>query len=245
MSVEGKSVIVTGGAKGIGRWIARTFVEAGSLVTIADIETDRLEQTREELSEFGGDVLAVPTNVRDEAQVQALMGKVIAERGGIDVLVNNAAIVPHLNWGNNFWPRYRDMERGFFDRVIDTALGGTFLCTKHAVPHMEAKRSGHIVNLYGGGGRIGSGSYVIAKEAVRYFTKTVAQEEEEYGVCVVIISPGAAIATEDAPEEARQRMPGPEFAGNRFVLAAQVGMDLTGKCLKLADDGTTLVPEFD
>ena len=245
MSVEGKSVIVTGAAKGIGRWIARTFVEAGSLVTIADIETDRLEQTREELSEFGGDVLAVPTNVRDEAQVQALMGKVIAERGGIDVLVNNAAIVPHLNWGNNFWPRYRDMERGFFDRVIDTALGGTFLCTKHAVPHMEAKRSGHIVNLYGGGGRIGSGSYVIAKEAVRYFTKTVAQEEEEYGVCVVIISPGAAIATEDAPEEARQRMPGPEFAGNRFVLAAQVGMDLSGKCLKLADDGTTLVPEFD
>jgi len=244
MSVEGKSVIVTGGAKGIGRWIARTFVEAGSLVTIADIETDRLEQTREELSEFGGDVLAVPTNVRDEAQVQALMGKVIAERGGIDVLVNNAAIVPHLNWGNNFWPRFRDMERGFFDRVIDTALGGTFLCTKHAVPHMEAKRSGHIVNLYGGGGRIGSGSYVIAKEAVRYFTKTVAQEEEEYGVCVVIISPGAAIATEDAPEEARQRMPGPEFAGNRFVLAAQVGMDLSGKCLTLADNGT-LVPEFD
>jgi 3-oxoacyl-[acyl-carrier protein] reductase len=245
MSVEGKSVIVTGAAKGIGRWIARTFVEAGSLVTIADIETDRLEQTREELSEFGGDVLAVPTDVRDEAQVQALMGKVIAERGGIDVLVNNAAIVPHLNWGNNFWPRFRDMERGFFDRVIDTALGGTFLCTKHAVPHMEAKRSGHIVNLYGGGGRIGSGSYVIAKEAVRYFTKTVAQEEEEYGVCVVIISPGAAIATEDAPEEARQRMPGPEFAGNRFVLAAQVGMDMTGKCLKLADDGVTLVPEFD
>jgi 3-oxoacyl-[acyl-carrier protein] reductase len=244
MSVEGKSVIVTGAAKGIGRWIARTFVEAGSLVTIADIETDRLEQTREELSEFGGDVLAVPTNVRDEAQVQALMGKVIAERGGIDVLVNNAAIVPHLNWGNNFWPRFRDMERGFFDRVIDTALGGTFLCTKHAVPHMEAKRSGHIVNLYGGGGRIGSGSYVIAKEAVRYFTKTVAQEEEEYGVCVVIISPGAAIATEDAPEEARQRMPGPEFAGNRFVLAAQVGMDLSGKCLTLADNGT-LVPEFD
>ena len=244
MSVEGKSVIVTGAAKGIGRWIARTFVEAGSLVTIADIETDRLEQTREELSEFGGDVLAVPTNVRDEVQVQALMGKVIAERGGIDVLVNNAAIVPHLNWGNNFWPRFRDMERGFFDRVIDTALGGTFLCTKHAVPHMEAKRSGHIVNLYGGGGRIGSGSYVIAKEAVRYFTKTVAQEEEEFGVCVVIISPGAAIATEDAPEEARQRMPGPEFAGNRFVLAAQVGMDLSGKCLTLADNGT-LVPEFD
>ena len=244
MSVEGKSVIVTGAAKGIGRWIARTFVEAGSLVTIADIENDRLEQTREELSEFGGDVLAVPTNVRDEAQVQALMSKVIAERGGIDVLVNNAAIVPHLNWGNNFWPRFRDMERGFFDRVIDTALGGTFLCTKHAVPHMEAKRSGHIVNLYGGGGRIGSGSYVIAKEAVRYFTKTVAQEEEEFGVCVVIISPGAAIATEDAPEEARQRMPGPEFAGNRFVLAAQVGMELSGKCLTLADNGT-LVPEFD
>ena len=245
MSVEGQSVIVTGGAKGIGRWIARTFVEAGARVTIADIEDDRLESTREELSEFGGDVLVVHADVRDEGQVKALMERVDRERGSIDVLVNNAAIVPHLNWGNQHWPRFRDMERGFFDRVIDTALGGTFLCTKHAVPFMEARRSGHIVNLYGGGGRIGSGSYVVAKEAVRYFTKVVAQEEQEYDVCVVVISPGAAIATEDAPEEARQRMPGPEFAGNRFVLAAQVGMDQTGLCLKLADDGTTLVPEFD
>ncbi|MFN0074132.1 MAG: SDR family NAD(P)-dependent oxidoreductase [Chloroflexota bacterium] len=242
MSVEGKSVIVTGGAKGVGRWIARTFVEAGSRVTIADIEDDRLASTASELQALGGDVLAIRTDVRDEAQVKSLMERVNGERGTIDVVVNNAGVVPHLNWGNQHWPRFRDMDRSFWDRVIDTNLGGTFLCTKHTVPYMEAKRSGHIVNLYGGGNRIGSGSYMVSKEAIRYFTKAVADEEREYDVCVVVISPGAAIATEDAPEEARQRMPGPEFAGNRFVLAAQVGMDQTGLCLTLVDG--KLVPEY-
>lgn len=242
MGVEGKSVIVTGGAKGVGRWIARTFVEAGSRVTIADIEDDRLESTSRELRELGGDVLAVHTDVRDESQVKSLLERVNGERGGIDVLVNNAGVVPHLNWGNQHWPRIRDMDLTFWDRVIGTNLGGTFLCTKHVAPYMEARRSGHIVNLYGGGARIGSCAYMVSKEAIRYFTRAVAEEEREYDVCVVVISPGAAIATEDAPEEARQRMPGPDYAGNRFVLAAQVGMDQSGLCLTL--ENGKLVAEY-
>lgn len=235
MTVSGKSVIVTGGAKGIGRFIAKTFVDAGARVTIADIEDDRLESTLGELRDAGGDVLAVKTDVRDEAQVGSLMEQVKKERGAIDVLVNNAGIVPHLNWGNQHWPRIRDMDQSYWDRVIDTNLGGTFLCTKHAAPFMEAQRSGHIINLYGGGARIGACAYVVSKEGIRYFTKMVADEEREFNVCVVVLSPGAAIATEDAPEEARQRMPGPDFAGNRFVLAAEVGMDMAGHCLALED----------
>src|SRR5215212_4034774 len=134
MSLTGKSVIVTGGAKGVGRYIARTFVEAGARVTIADIEDDRLEWTAGELRALGGDVLAVKADVRDEGQVASLMEKVQGERRAIDVLVNNAGIVPHLNWGNQHWPRIRDMEKSYWDRVIDTNLGGTFLCTKHAAP---------------------------------------------------------------------------------------------------------------
>lgn len=235
MSVRDKNVIITGGAKGIGRFIAHTFAAEGANVAIADIDDARLEQTAAELAEKRVEVMTRHTDVRDEDQVRALMAEVNATFGSIDVLVNNAAIVPHLAWKTHTWPRFRDMDLEFWDRVIGTNLGGTFLCTKHAVPYMEARRSGHIINLYGGGGSIGSGSYMLSKEAIRYFTKAVAQEEQEYNVIVVVLSPGAAIATEDAPEEARQRMPGPEIAANRFVLAAQVGMDMTGKCLTLVD----------
>jgi NAD(P)-dependent dehydrogenase (short-subunit alcohol dehydrogenase family) len=77
---------------------------------------------------------------------------------------------------------------------------------------------------------------VISKEAIKVFTRFVAEEERDFNICVVAISPGGAIATENAPEEARARMPGPESSGNRWVLAAQVGMDLSGKLLDLKDD---------
>ncbi len=240
--MQGNVVVVTGGAKGIGRYIARTFAEAGAKLALADIDTDRLEQTKGELQELSAPVLTVPTDVREEAQVQALMERVHGHYGQIDVMVNNAGIVPHFSWGNPRWPRVRDMEQGFWERVLNTNLLGTFLGTKHAVKYMEPRRSGHVINLYGGGGGPGVSPYAVSKDAIRSFTQYVAEEEREYNVCVVVLSPGGAIATEDAPAEARARMPGPELAENRFVLAAQVGMDYAGKLLTL-QDGKLVVEE--
>ncbi len=232
--MEGQVVIVTGAAKGIGRYIAHTFAKAGANLVVADV--DSLDKVSGEVREMEVDVLAVPTDVRDEAQVRALMDRAASQYGKIDVLVNNAGIVPHFQWGGPRWPRVRDIEKAFFwDTVLATNLGGTFLCTKHALQHMAERRSGHILNLYGGGNGTGAAAYVISKEAIRVFTRFVAEEERENNVCVVALSPGGAIATENAPEEARQRMLGPESSGNRWVLAAQVGMDLSGKLLDLKD----------
>jgi NAD(P)-dependent dehydrogenase (short-subunit alcohol dehydrogenase family) len=118
--------------------------------------------------------------------------------------------------------------------VIQTNLGGTFLCTKYVLPFMEAQRSGHVINLWGGG-RVqnhGACAYVVSKDAIRTFTRFVAEEEREWNVCVVAISPKQAIATEDAPEEARKRLPGPEILGDGFVLAAEAGMELSGKTVE-------------
>jgi NAD(P)-dependent dehydrogenase (short-subunit alcohol dehydrogenase family) len=170
------------------------------------------------------------------------MDRVASHFGQIDVLINDAGIVPHFQWGLPRWPRIRDMDQEFWHRILDTNLGGAYLCTKHVLPYMEARRSGHIVNLHGGGGGPGACVYVVSKDAIRTFTKFVAEEEREHNVCVVVLSPGAAIATEDAPEEARQRMPGPEFAGERFVLAAQAPMELSGQLLTV-QDGRLVIDE--
>jgi NAD(P)-dependent dehydrogenase (short-subunit alcohol dehydrogenase family) len=131
----------------------------------------------------------------------------------------------------------RDMEKNFWDKVMGTNLGGTFLCTKHALPYMQERRSGHIINLYGGSPpkTLGSCVYSVSKDAIRTFTRFVAEEVREFNICVVSVSPGGAIATEDAPEEARRTMPGPESAGNRFILAAEAGMELSGQRLTLKD----------
>ena len=152
--LKDKSVVVTGSAKGIGRYIAHRFAQEGAKVTIADVDEARLQQTVGELGEMGAEAMAVPTDVTSEDAVASLMAQVNERFGGIDVLVNDAAIVPHFAWGDKpRWPKVQDMEVSFFwDTVMGVALRGTFLASKHAVPYMEKGGSGHIVNLHGGGG---------------------------------------------------------------------------------------------
>jgi 3-oxoacyl-[acyl-carrier protein] reductase len=231
--LEGQVVIITGSAGGIGRHVAKTFADERASVVVADVKP--LDTVSGELAAREVDYLAVPTDVRDENAVRNLVDRTLDRFGRIDVLVNNAAIVTHFQWGLPQWPRIRDMEKDFWERVIGTNLGGTFNCTKHVLPTMEAQRSGHVVSTMGGSSSIGGCAYGVSKDAIRSFTRFVANEEREFDVCVVAVSPGAQIATEEAPEEARARMPGPDFVGNRFVLAAQVPMELSGELLNLED----------
>jgi NAD(P)-dependent dehydrogenase (short-subunit alcohol dehydrogenase family) len=235
MQAGSRVAVVTGGARGVGHYIAGTLLDASWRVALADLDAERLTSAASEFQSAGKECLAVPTDIRDEASVQSLMASVHQRFGQIDVLVNNAAIVPHFMWGNPLWPRVRDQDKAFWDRVIDTNLGGAFLCSKHVLPYMEARGAGHIVNLHGGGASIGACAYGVTKDALRTFTRYLADEEREHGVCVVIAAITVAIATEDAPEEARQRMPGPSVLGNLFVLAAEAGMGLSGHLVGVKD----------
>jgi 3-oxoacyl-[acyl-carrier protein] reductase len=240
--LEGKVVIVTGAGKGIGRHAAKTFADAKATVVIADVNREGAEKTASELGKITK-TLALNVDVRSEDDVKKMVNRVIHRFGRIDVLVNNAAIVPHFAWGIPRWPGVRDMEKEFWDRVIQTNLGGTFLCTKHVLPHMEARRSGHVINLYGGGGvkPAGACAYMVTKEAIRTFTRYVAEEVRESNICVVIFSPRVPIATEGAPEEALKRLPGPEILGKGFVLASQLPMEKSGQIFAFQDG--RLVPE--
>jgi 2-deoxy-D-gluconate 3-dehydrogenase len=240
VDLQGKVAVITGSARGIGRHVAHTFADAGAAVVLADVAP--LELVKDELEAKEAKVLAVPTDVQSEEAVQALMDRAVAEFGRIDVLVNNAAVVTHFLWGVPTWPVVRDMDTSFWDKVIGTNLRGTFLCTKYALPHMEAQGSGHVISTMGGGNPdvFGSCAYGVSKDAIRTFTKFVAEEERAHNVCVVMVSPGAQIATEEAPEEARNRMPGPEAVGDRFVIAATADMSLSGQVLQFTDGA--LVP---
>jgi 3-oxoacyl-[acyl-carrier protein] reductase len=237
-TVQDKIVIVTGGAKGIGRHAAHTLAKAGAKVVIADTDAERMHKTLGEIRALTQDAIAVPVDVRDEKDVRHMAYTVADRFGRIDALINDAGIVPYFNWGVPRRPRVRFLSKDFWDSVIQTNLGGTFLCTKYVVPFMEEQRTGNIVNLWGGGRaeNHGASPYVVSKDAIRTFTRFVAEEEREWNVCVVAFSPKQAIATEDAPAEARQRLPGPESLGNGFVLAAQAAMELTGKTVEHRDD---------
>lgn len=237
MAWKEKAVIVTGGAKGIGRYIALGAARRGANVAVADIDDAALAAVKNELLAFGNKALAVHVDVRSEDDARKLMEETARAFGTIDYLVNNAAIVPHFQWGVPRWPRVRDMDLSFWSNVIATNLHGSFLCSKQAIPYMEKQDSGHIVNLHGGGSPTppGAMAYVLTKEALVVFTRYLAEEVREHNICVLCLSPGAAIATENAPEEARRRMPGPEFAGERFMLAAEAPMELSGHLVDLVD----------
>jgi NAD(P)-dependent dehydrogenase (short-subunit alcohol dehydrogenase family) len=232
--LQGKVVLITGGAQGIGRYIAHTFAQEGANVAIGDIlPTDNICN---ELRGMEVDTIGIKADVTNEKDVESMVDQVMKKFGRIDVLVNDAAIVPHFAWGGPRWPAIKDMDKSFWDKVMGTNLGGTFLCTKHVVRRMTPDQGGHVLNLYGGGSGTGAAPYVVSKEAIKVFTRFVAEEERENNICIVALSPGGTIATENAPEEARQRLPGPDLAGKRFVLAAEVGMDVSGRLLDLKDD---------
>ncbi|MGB7950707.1 MAG: SDR family oxidoreductase [Candidatus Binatia bacterium] len=229
--LKDKVVIVTGSGQGIGKHAARTFAQEQAKVVIADFNEANAKKTAGELAALS-ETLALVVDVRDEDSVKRMVDQVIQRFGQIDVHVNNAAIVPHFAWKIPRWPRIGEMPMEFWNRVVQTNLYGTFLGTKHVLPHMEKRKSGHIINLYGGGGVTPAGActYMVTKDGIRTFTRYVAEEVRDSNICVVTFSPRVPIATETAPDEALKRLPGPEVLGQGFVLAAQLPMDKSGQC---------------
>jgi len=241
--LTGKVVIITGSGQGIGKHAAKTFAEQMAKLVIVDFDRDKMQRTADEIGKLT-EVLGVHADMRDEASVKQMVEQAIGRFGQIDVLINNAAIVPHFAWNIPRWPRIADMPLEFWDRVIRTNLYGTFLGAKHVIPHMEKRKSGHIVNLYGGGGVKpgGAAAYMVTKDGIRTFTRYLAEEVRDSNICVVTFSPRVPIATETAPEEALKRLPGPEVLGQAFVLAAELPLDQSGKCL--AHENGKLVSEL-
>jgi NAD(P)-dependent dehydrogenase (short-subunit alcohol dehydrogenase family) len=241
--LENKVVVITGSGQGIGKHAAATFAKEKAKVIIADFNAELAKKTAADLSALT-ETVAIHADVRSEDSVKKLVDEVISRFGQIDVMMNNAAIVPHFAWNIPRWPLIADMPLEFWDRVVHTNLYGTFFGTKHAIPHMAKRKSGHIINLYGGGGVRpgGAATYMVTKDGIRTFTRYVAEEVRDANICVVTFSPRVPIATETAPEEALKRMPGPEILGQAFVSCAQLPMEQSGKCF--AHDNGKLVEEL-
>ena len=240
--LEGKVVVITGSGQGIGKHAARTFAQEKATVVIADFNLDLAKKIAAEIG-ARTESIAIDTDVRSEDSVKKMIDEVIHRCGQIDIMMNNAAIVPHFAWNIPRWPLIVDMPVDFWNRVIHTNLYGTFFGTKHVIPHMAKRKSGHIINLYGGGGVRpgGAATYMVTKDGIRTFTRYVAEEVRDDNICVVTFSPRVPIATETAPEEALKRLPGPEILGQGFVLCAQLPMAQSGKCFayengKLVDE---------
>ena len=176
MRLEGRSALVTGGAKGIGEAIVRRLTAEGARVTIGDIDMDGAEKVAAEVG-----AVAIPLDVTDPASAQAAADG----SGTLDVLVNNA--------GMDEFGFFTDTDPGVWERVLAVNLKGVFACTAAVLPGMQQAGYGRIVNIASEAGRVGSkGSavYSAAKGGVIAFTKTIARENARFGITANAIAPG-------------------------------------------------------
>ncbi|MEA2641588.1 MAG: hypothetical protein QOF51_2982 [Chloroflexota bacterium] len=247
LAIRDKVVIITGAARGHGRSMAVTFASEGARLALADIAP--LDQVVGECQQYEAEVRPFQLDLREPAQVRAMIDEVHKHYGRIDVLINDAGIVTHFRYaGTERWPRIAEMEPSFFDNVIRTNLFGTFLTTKYVLPYMEAQGSGHIINF--GQGSVGRGigptdpeqlgatAYHVSKLAIRAFSQDVAGEEFAHGICIMAMGPGEQLFSDPSltPEEVRARAAKIDMElGRRFVIAAEAPMEMSGRMVMVRD----------
>jgi NADP-dependent 3-hydroxy acid dehydrogenase YdfG len=188
--IDGKVVVITGASSGLGEATARHLVSLGARVALGARRTDRLQALVEELQAHVGQAIAMETDVTDRVQVKQLVDAAVQTFGRIDVLINNAGLMPHS-------PLER-LKVDDWDRMIDVNLKGVLYGIAAALPHMQSQKSGHIINVSSVAGHKvspGGAVYSATKHAVRALSEGLRQEVKPWNIRTTVISPGA-VATE-------------------------------------------------
>lgn len=186
--IKDKVVVITGASSGLGEATARALAQGGAKLVLGARRMDRLQALAKELGL--DETAAVKTDVTQYQQVISLVDHAVQTHGRIDVILNNAGLMPHS-------PLERGKVRDW-DRTIDVNLKGVLYGISAVLPHMKAQRSGHIINVSSVAGHVvrpGSAVYAATKTAVRVISEGLRQEVKPYNIRTTVISPGA-VATE-------------------------------------------------
>jgi NADP-dependent 3-hydroxy acid dehydrogenase YdfG len=189
-NIEGKVVVITGASSGLGEATARHLSAEGATVVLGARRLVRIQAIARELGDREGKAVALRTDVTDHAQVKALVDLAVERFGRIDVILNNAGLMPHS-------PLER-LRIDDWDRTIDVNLKGVLYGIAAVLPHMTRQKSGHIINVSSVAGhkvRPAGAVYSATKAAVRMLSEGLRQEVKPYNIRTTVISPGA-VATE-------------------------------------------------
>jgi len=237
--LKGKVAFIVGGRRGIGKASALAFAEAGADVAIADIVTEGLEETAEEIRKLGRRSLAIQMDITKKADVEKAVQKVVDELGSIDILMNTPVKIGK-------WAMLVDLPEEDWDALIDSSLKGYFFTSQAAAKHMIAqKRGGSIINMSSRSHvrpREGTGAYCTAKAGVVALSGQLAMELGRYNIRANSIAP-SVVTTEVVMEsdmmssEERQKAIATEIPLGRLCKPEEIA----NVALFLASDGASYV----
>lgn len=185
-NIEGKVVVITGASSGLGEATARLLSTAGAIVVLGARRQDRIKSLAQVLTRAGGKALAVTTDVTDRKQVKSLVDAAVSAFGRVDVMINNAGLMPQAP--------LELLKVDEWDQMIDVNIKGVLYGIAAALPHMREQKSGHFINVSSvAGHRVGPGFavYAATKYAVRALSEGLRQEVKPYNIRTTVISPGA------------------------------------------------------
>ncbi|MFA5119328.1 MAG: 3-oxoacyl-[acyl-carrier-protein] reductase [Candidatus Omnitrophota bacterium] len=247
MRLKDKVVLITGGARGIGRSIALLFAKEGAHIAVGDVNVQEAQATAQEIAGMGRKSEALLLDVTDYAKVEEAINKILDKFGRIDILVNNAGITK-----DNLLLR---MSQGEWDAVINVNLKGTFNCTKAVSRPMIKQRAGKIVNIasiIGVIGNAGQANYSASKAGIIALTKTTARELASRNITANAVAPGfiQTEMTAKLPQELKDKMladiplgklGSPDDVANACLFLASGEADyITGQTL-IVDGGMVMV----
>ncbi|HLG64166.1 MAG TPA: glucose 1-dehydrogenase [Ktedonosporobacter sp.] len=188
MRLANKVAIITGSAGGMGQAAAWLFAREGASVVVTDVQAEAGEETARRIRDEGGNAIFVKADVANEDQVKGMVSAAIEAYGRVDVLYNNAGIMP----GND--GSIIDISEELWDRILDVNLKSAFLCSKHTIPHMIKQGKGSIINISSFvtfmGCTVPQDAYGVSKSGMLALTKSLAVQYGPHGIRCNAICPG-------------------------------------------------------